>query len=298
MNHKLDVFQSMWAMEERRPGEEEKPVAEKVQKIIEAGYDGIDLVSTPDYRGQTEEWLEEIKDTELDISFTALPGDPKIKNADSVEDTLDFAYKWRDRLRYINLVPRVLPVDVNECADMVRGWLALGRGADIPIYVETHRMSMTQDMLFTLELMKAVPEMPMMADLSHCMVNQEWTFPPLSDEQQELVNRILRRSEGFQGRVASAQQIQVQLGFPQHQVWVGIFKDWWRRGFSSWRARHVDNPDARLVYVCELGPAPYAITGADGYELSDRWEEALTLKCWAKDIWNELEANAVTNDRV
>ena len=93
-----------------------------------------------------------------------------------------------------------------------------------------------------------------------------------------------------QGRVASAQQIQVPIDFPQHQVWVNIFKDWWKNGFRYWRQRHADEPDARLVFLNELGPPPYAITGADGYELSDRWQDALTLKGWVEEIWRKLDA--------
>ena len=55
----------------------------------------------------------------------------------------------------------------------------------------------------------------------------------------------------------------------------------------TWRARNPEN--ATLVFLCELGPPPYAITGADGKELSDRWEEALTIKSWVETIWAELE---------
>jgi hypothetical protein len=44
------------------------------------------------------------------------------------------------------------------------------------------------------------------------------------------------------------------------------------------------------VFLCELGPPPYAITGADGLELSDRWQEALTIKRWTEELWQQLEA--------
>ena len=45
-----------------------------------------------------------------------------------------------------------------------------------------------------------------------------------------------------------------------------------------------------MTFLCELGPAEYAITGPDGYELSDRWEEALMIRRRVEEIWAKLEA--------
>jgi hypothetical protein len=42
---------------------------------------------------------------------------------------------------------------------------------------------------------------------------------------------------------------------------------WWAYGFRPWPRRAARN--ARLTFLCELGPPPYAITGAAGYEPSD-----------------------------
>ncbi|MEO0360382.1 MAG: sugar phosphate isomerase/epimerase, partial [Pseudomonadota bacterium] len=62
------------------------------------------------------------------------------------------------------------------------------------------------------------------------------------------------------------------------------FKAWWAEGFASWRRR---NDAGTCVFLCELGPPEYAMTGRDGREMSDRWAEALTIKSWAEEIWAE-----------
>jgi hypothetical protein len=55
-----------------------------------------------------------------------------------------------------------------------------------------------------------------------------------------------------------------------------------------WRAHNDD--DATLIFLCELGPPPYAITDANRQELSDRWLEALMIREWVREIWAELDA--------
>src|SRR5271163_3530027 len=104
--------------------------------------------------------------------------------------------------------------------------------------------------------------------------------------------RILDRSDSFQGRVANRCQIQLPLHFPQHRVWVDTFLDWWRRGFASWQRRAARNEDC--IFLCELGPRDYAITDANGEELSARWSEALILREWATSCWADaLELSGV-----
>jgi hypothetical protein len=110
---------------------------------------------------------------------------------------------------------------------------------------------------------------------------------PVSDENHRLMHRILDNCWGFHGRVASREQIQLQIGFPQHREWLELFLGWWEYGFRSWRKRA--SPDATLTFLCELGPKEYAMTGPDGYELSDRWEEALLLKHLVRELWQRLE---------
>lgn len=110
---------------------------------------------------------------------------------------------------------------------------------------------------------------------------------PIQERDQAFMSSVLERSDCFQGRVANREQVQVQVNFPQHQEWVEIFKRWWKEGMRAWRKRN--EQDATLVFLCELGPPPYAITDANQNELSDRWEEALQIREWVRAIWLELD---------
>ena len=102
------------------------------------------------------------------------------------------------------------------------------------------------------------------------------------------MHRILDNSWGFHGRVASREQVQIQISFPHQKEWVDVFMAWWEYGFRSWRRRAP--ADATLTFLCELGPKEYAMTGADGYELSDRWQEAQMMKDMIRDLWARLDA--------
>jgi len=131
-----------------------------------------------------------------------------------------------------------------------------------------------------------VPHMRLCADLSHFVVDRELRAPvPERDEQY--IQSVLARSDCFQGRIANREQVQIQIDFPQHQQWVEIFKGWWKDGMRMWRERNDD--DATLVFLCELGPPPYAITDSKQNELSNRWDESLKIRDWVRAIWAELD---------
>ena len=121
-----------------------------------------------------------------------------------------------------------------------------------------------------------------------CFVVDRELRLPLPERDKSFINNVLERSDCFQGRIANREQIQIQIDFPQHQEWVDQFRVWWKDGIRMWRSRN--KKDATLIFLCELGPRPYAITDKNQEELSDRWEEALTIKSWVEEIWAELEA--------
>ena len=121
--------------------------------------------------------------------------------------------------------------------------------AGLTLYVETHRDRMTTDLLFTLQLVDAVPSLRLTADLSHFVVGREFRYP-ISAENEALVGRILERSWAFHGRVATREQVQVQLSFPHQRMWLDVFRGWWELGFRDWRRRAPSS--ATLVFTPEL----------------------------------------------
>ncbi|KQT68991.1 MULTISPECIES: sugar phosphate isomerase/epimerase family protein [unclassified Aureimonas] len=275
MTGTLRVYQSLWATELRRPGLAERPVEERFDAVAEAGYHGmaIDLGAMDIETARSI--VPNYARTGLAGLLTAFP-----RSVEELRPALHLAKEIGSP--FVVVVGQVMPVQVCGMVPVVREWLRIAAEEGVPIQFETHRASITNDLFATLQLLDAVPEMRLAADLSHYVVDRE-PMLPLDRELAGQVSRILARSDSFQGRVATRCQVQVSHGFPQHRPWLDLFLDWWSEGFRSWKARA--KPDEDCIFLCELGPRPYAITGADDAELSDRWLDALSLRRLVEDRW-------------
>jgi hypothetical protein len=188
---------------------------------------------------------------------------------------------------HINLQPDIRPYTVDECIPLLEGWLRMAADAGLTLNIETHRNRMTTDLIFMLHILDRLPNLRLTGDLSHYLVGRELWYP-VSEADHRLMHRVLDNCWAFHGRVASREQIQVQISFPHMKHWLDLFMDWWEYGFRSWAGRAA--PDATLTFLCELGPPEYAMTGADGYELSDRWVEANMLKDMVRGMWERVRA--------
>ena len=276
MAQKLEVFQALWAMERRSAKVDEWSLDTKVRMISHAGYDGIDVV----YGDPNGEGIGPLlREFGLASTVTAFP-----KGMDDLKPAIELAQDLNSR--HLNIIGQVYPFTVAEGAEYINRWLDDCERAGVDVTIETHRDCITTDMLYTLQLMDAVPRMRLCADLSHFVVGREFSWP-IDDIVHGQIQQVLDRSESFQGRVASREQVQIQISFPHHREWFELFQAWWRRGFESWRKR--SGPDDTLNFLCELGPKEYAISGPDGEELSDRWEEALMIRDSVRNIWSELD---------
>lgn len=278
---RLEIYQSLWAMELRRPDGVERSLGESFEMVAEAGYHGmaLDLVAQPD--GERTRQLKKLYQRHgLGCSITTFP-----KRIDDLRPVLHMAKEFD--AGFVNIIGQVMPLSVEGMIPVIRQWITMAEEEGVPVLFETHRNAITNDLFSTLLLLDAVPELRLCADLSHFLIDREFWYP-ISPEDDALMQRVLARSDSFQGRVASREQIQVQISFPQHAKWFDLFARWWQDGIAMWRARSGD--DAVLNFLCELGPPEYAITDAEGYEMSDRWEDALMIRRRVEDIWARLES--------
>lgn len=272
---KLLVLQSLWAMQNLRGAPGVRSLEENVARIKAAGFDGFGAMLGDDDMARRASALAAAEGLVLEGLF--LP-----TNLDEVEMAIERAGRFG--VHHLNLQLRMLPRTLEEASRLIAIIQQLIHQADIPVYIETHRGRLTNDLLFTLELLDRHPDLRLLADLSHYVVAREMELPIDPTANQQMLT-ILDHAWAFHGRIAGSGQVQLPLNYPQHQPWIDQFVAWWSAGFASWRKRAAG--DAELTFVCELGPQPYAISGPDGVDLTDRWEESLVMRDLARRAWEK-----------
>ena len=169
---RLEVFQSIWAMEQRRPDGFEWPMAEKFRKVAEAGYDGMSIDMASRDIPTVEEAKPLFREFGLHNILVAFPA--------SIEE-LKPIYAMAGELgsRFVAINAKVFPFTPQEGAEFVRQALELAASMGVEAHFELHRFTLTDDLFYTAQVMDLVPEMEIVADLSHAVVSREsrcrWT---------------------------------------------------------------------------------------------------------------------------
>lgn len=277
MSDTLEIFQALWAMERLGDGQADSLEA-RLDRIQQAGFSGITaMYESPEHAAHLSQLRRE---RGLQIEAQAQP-----RRVEDLAPALELIA--RHDCHHVTVQVDMRPYTLSEAMAMVESWLPLFEQFDFPVLLETHRQRLTNDLPLTVQLLKAFPQLKLLADLSHYVVSREMPENPDATDRAAIAT-VLEHAHGFHGRFASAQQIQVPLGYPQHAGYYALMREWWQAGFESFRRRSPQHPEHQrrtLSFTCELGPIPYAITDHNGHELSDRWQESLQLKAQAESLW-------------
>ena len=206
-SQKLLVFQSLWAMERRHTDGFERSLEENVRMIAEAGFDGI----SGDWRDRDKcrRMSELMKAHNLTAEGQCFP-----KTIDDLKPALENATEFR--LHHLDIQPDIRPRKLNDCIPLIEGWRRLAEEVDFPVYIETHRDRMTTDLFFVLDLLDCFPDLKLLADLSHFLVGREFAWP-IDEENHSYIHAVLDHSWAFHGRVASREQVQIEISLPAPQ---------------------------------------------------------------------------------
>ncbi len=274
--NRLRVLQSVWGLDGCAGFDIEASLDAALERVVAAGFDGVGVNIARVARTATVARV-------MHERGLAWEGQVLVHDAQGLAAAI--AEAERLGARHLNVQIAGPVAHVAEALALLDTLLPLAAAAPLPVFFETHRGRLTNDLLFTLRLLEARPGLRLTGDLSHYPVAGEMELP-LRADQHAAIETILARCHNFHGRISTTHQVQVAMAAPQHRAWLDQHVAWWRRGFELWLQRA--GPDDTLAFMCELGPPPYAITAPDGRELSDRWDEAQRMRDTVLGVWREV----------
>lgn len=168
---------------------------------------------------------------------------------------------------------------------------------DYPIYVETHRATVTQDMRRTVDLVSRLPEIRFNGDFSHWYTGQEMTYGNF-EAKLDFIAPVLERVRFMHGRIGNSSCMQVDIGDGANRPHVDHFRMFWTRAMAGFLK--TAKPGDYLCFAPELLPAHIDVgahrivmnyarlfPGPDGElrEEGDRWQQAGVLTKIARECW-------------
>ncbi len=241
--------------------------ARSFETIREAGYEGVQFTSPA---AQSE--LRECRRLGLEVATSG--------RINEIEETNPMAERWAGD----GFVCATLHVgwgleDDSEVARLIESVLTASTTYKFPLYIETHRATICQDMWRTVQFVRQFPEMHFNGDFSHWYTGQEMVYGGFNRKLQ-FIQPVIERVRFVHGRIGNPGCIQVSVdpAADSQPEYVDHFRQLWTTCF-----RH----GARIFTPELLAPSIYYARTFNGIEESDRWEQSLILKRIAEDCFEE-----------
>jgi hypothetical protein len=274
---RLRMQQSVWAMINLPRGGQEWSLAEKFDRALAAGFTAIEAYCLDDA----------FADSVAAVAHEKGLGIAMLMPVTTVDDLLPGIERaHRMRAEYVGLHVRGSLRASPEIADTLAEMYEVTNDAGLPLFIETHRGTVTQDLRRAVKVLNRFKKIRFIGDFSHYIVageiENEW-----SEDVWDHFGQIARKACVWHGRVGYGQQVQNDVGDGSGSL-VQQFKKLWTMGMIAWLSKA--QPGDILPFTAELGPPPYSITDLSGQEISDRWDQAMVIKRLAEEAWADAQA--------
>jgi hypothetical protein len=182
--------------------------------------------------------------------------------------------------------------DDGQAAALIESVLDASERRRIPLYIETHRATIFQDLWRTVGFVRRFPELRLNGDFSHWYTGQEMVYGGF-EMKFRFLQPVLERVRFLHGRIGNPGCIQVRIEASPSEdpPYVTHFKQLWTACFRNF-IRAAGGEDSICFAPELLAPHIYyarTFPNREGIlvEESDRWEQSLILKRIAEECFQE-----------
>ena len=182
--------------------------------------------------------------------------------------------------------------DDSEVFRLVEAVLAASDKHRLPIFIETHRATITQDLWRTVQITKKFPEVRFNGDFSHYYCGLELVYGDW-DAKLAFMEPILERVGFMHARIASPGCIQVAIDLAVPSAYLEHFKELWTRAMLGFLRKAL--PGDVLIFAPELLASTHFYArlfrndSGQLVEESDRYAQALIYKDLARACFAEAQ---------
>lgn len=184
--------------------------------------------------------------------------------------------------------------DDGEIDQLVCAVLEASAKHGVPLYPETHRATIFQDMWRTVQAVRRFPDIRFNCDFSHWYTGLEMHYGDFH-KKTEFLAPVFERAAFVHGRIGNPGCIQVNIddGNPLQHPYVTHFRTFWTAAFAGF----LRNGDGRrqICFVPELlDPSIYYARTFQGREECDRWQQSQVLTRLARECFEKAHRETMS----
>lgn len=252
-------------------GQKDTPAADFVKKVIENGYDGIEI-EFPLSPGFEKDFLSALAGIKKSRSFVFIAQQWLPPATESFDD---YKQRFTKRIEHLaSLQPDFINshtgkdfFSFDQNCRLIETTMNLSSKTGIRILHETHRGRFSFHSYNLLPYLEKFPELELVADFSHwCTVSES-----LLEDQEDIMQKIIPHAAHIHARIGYEHSPQVNdFRAPEWKNHVHRFVYWWQKIIDH----HKQNKKELMTICPEFGPVPYMPTAPFTQEpLADQWKE-------------------------